>query len=128
VVSVTVQALKPWPHILHALGRKVNELEMYSPPGKRLHMKLDEPFAIYSRVAFDSYLRDLARDAGAEVVFEKITQKGIKRIETNDIGRGSWRLRSAGAAEWSGQVLVGADGANSAIAKKLAGPIAASDI
>src|SRR5437016_955956 len=126
--GVTAKALKAWPHLLNAVGRTVNELEMYSPSGKRLHMKLDEPFAIYSRVAFDSYLRDLARDAGAEVVFEKITQKGIKRIETGDIGRGSWRLRSAGAAEWSGQMLVGADGANSAIAKKLAGPLAAADM
>jgi flavin-dependent dehydrogenase len=101
---------------------------MYSPSGKRLHMKLDEPFAIYSRVAFDSYLRDLARDAGAEVVFEKITQKGIKRIETGEMGRGSWTLRGDAGAEWSGQMLVGADGANSAIAKKLAGPLAASDM
>ena len=125
--GVTAKALKAWPHLLNAVGRTVNELEMYSPSGKRLHMKLDEPFAIYSRVAFDSYLRDLARDAGAEVVFEKITPRGIKKIETDDIG-GSWRLRSAGAAEWSGQMLVGADGANSAIAKKLAGPLAASDM
>src|ERR1700687_2105693 len=123
--GVTAKALKAWPHLLKAVGRTVNELEMYSPSGKRLHMKLDEPFAIYSRVAFDSYLRDLARQAVAEVGFEKITQKGIKRIETGD---GGWRLRSAGGAEWSGQMLVGADGANSAIAKKLAGPLAASDM
>src|SRR3989442_11692319 len=126
--GVTAKALKAWPHLLNAVGRTVNELEMYSPSGKRLQMKLDEPFAIYSRVAFDSYLRDLARDAGAEVVFEKITQKGIKRIETGDIGRDSWRLRSAVGHEWPGKMLVGADGANSAIAKRLAGPLAASDM
>lgn len=126
--GVTAKALKAWPHLLNAVGRTVNELEMYSPSGKRLHMKLDEPFAIYSRIAFDSYLRDLARDAGAEVVFEKISARGIARVDADDIGRGGWKLRSAGGGEWSGKMLVGADGANSAIAKKLAGPLEASDM
>src|ERR1700694_926962 len=102
--GVTAKALKAWPHLLNAVGRTVNELEMYSPSGKRLHMKLDEPFAIYSRVAFDSYLRDRARSAGTEVVFEKITARGITRIDTGDIDRGGWKLRSAGGGEWSGKM------------------------
>ena len=119
--GVTAKALKAWPHLLNAVGRTVNELEMYSPSGKRLHLKLDEPFAIYSRIAFDSYLRDLAGKAGAKVFFEKITAKAITRTETG------WRLRTSGH-ERSGKILVGADGANSAIAKKLAGPLQASDM
>src|SRR4029434_3540847 len=53
--AVTAEALKAWPHLLGAVGRTVDELEMYSPAGKRLHLELDEPFAIYSRVASDSY-------------------------------------------------------------------------
>ena len=120
--GVTAKALKAWPHLLGAVGRTVDELEMYSPSGKHLHMKLDEPFAIYSRVAFDSYLRERARAAGAKVVFEKITPRGITRTESG------WTLRDASGAEWSGKVLVGADGANSAIAKKLAGPLQAADM
>ena len=128
--GVTAKALKAWPHLLGAVGRTVDELEMYSPSGKRLHLKLDEPFAIYSRVAFDAYLRDRARDAGAIVIFEKIAARGITRTESG------WTLRRArgdGGAEtlssaWSGKMLVGADGANSAIAKKLAGPLQASDM
>jgi geranylgeranyl reductase family protein len=119
--GVTAKALKAWPHLLNAVGRTVNELDMYSPSGKRLHMKLDEPFAIYSRIAFDSYLRDRARAAGAEVVFEKITLRGTTRTESD------WRLRGK-SSEWSGKILVGADGANSALAKKLAGPLQASDM
>lgn len=120
--GVTAKALKAWPHLLDAVGRTVNELEMYSPSGKRLHMKLDEPFAIYSRVAFDSYLRERARTAGAKVIFQKITLRGIARTESG------WTLRDANGDEWSGKILVGADGANSAIAKKLAGPLQASDM
>lgn len=120
--GVTAKALKAWPHLLGAVGRTVDELEMYSPSGKRLHLELEEPFAIYSRVAFDSYLRDRAAEAGARVVFEKISNQGIRKTETG------WRLRSVGGNEWSGKMLVAADGANSAIAKKLAGPLAASDM
>lgn len=120
--GVTAKALKAWPHLLGAVGRTVDELEMYSPSGKRLHMKLDEPFAIYSRIAFDSYLRERARTAGAEVVSEKITLRAITRADSG------WRLRGADGAEWHGRILVGADGANSAIAKKLAGPLQASDM
>ena len=120
--GVTAKALKAWPHLLHAVGRTVDELEMYSPSGKHLHMKLDEPFAIYSRVAFDSYLRERARAAGAQVVFTKITSRGIKRTADG------WTLRDGHGGEWSGKMLVGAEGANSAIAKKLAGPLQASDM
>src|SRR5712691_10334335 len=79
--GVTAKALKAWPHLLNAVGRTVAELEMYSPSGKRLHLELDEPFAIYSRIAFDSYLRDRAKDAGAEVFSVKISTRRIKRSE-----------------------------------------------
>src|SRR6266542_5424870 len=71
--GVTAKALKAWPHLLDAVGRTVDELEMYAPSGKRLHLKLDEPFAIYSRVAFDSYLRGQAIQAGANVFPEKVS-------------------------------------------------------
>ena len=63
--GVTAKALKAWPHLLGAVGRTVDELELFSPSGKRLHLQLEEPFAIYSRIAFDNYLRDLAASAGA---------------------------------------------------------------
>src|SRR5215204_3427495 len=69
--GVTGKALKAWPQLLNAVGRTVTELDLYSPSGKRLHLALDEPFAIYSRIAFDGYLRERARDAGAHVIPEK---------------------------------------------------------
>src|SRR6185503_15698705 len=120
--GVTAKALKAWPHLLGAVGRTVDELEMYSPSGRHLHLQLDEPFAIYSRVAFDSYLRDRAREAGAKVVAEKITARAITKTETG------WTLHGASGIDWSAKYLVAADGANSSIAKKLAGPLAASDM
>ena len=119
--GVTAKALKAWPALLNAVGRTINELDLYSPAGKRLHLELDEPFAVYSRVAFDGYLRDRARDAGAHVFSEKISARKIKRTDKG------WRITSDND-EWFGRVLVGADGANSGVAKLLAGPLAPSDM
>ena len=120
--GVTAKALKAWPQLLNAAGRTINELDLYSPSGKKLHLELEEPFAIYSRVVFDSYLRERARDAGAEVVSEKISARKAKRINNG------WRLSSENGREWTGSMLVGADGANSGIAKMLAGPLPPSDM
>jgi geranylgeranyl reductase family protein len=133
--GVTSKALKAWPHLLEAVGRTIDELDMYSPSGKHLHLKLDEPFAVYSRIAFDTFLRERARDAGALVVAEKISARGFKRIQESEgsidpvaipIHRDSdtgWIVRTQVGDEFACKYLVGADGANSAIAKKLAGPL-----
>ena len=120
--GVTAKALKAWPQLLNAAGRTIGELDLYSPSGKKLHLQLDEPFAIYSRVVFDSYLRERAREAGAHIVAEKISARKAKRTETG------WILKDENGGAWSGRMLVGADGANSGIAKKLAGPLPASDM
>ena len=71
--GVTSKALKAWPHLLEAVGRTVEELELYSPGGKQLHLELDEPFAIYSRTVFDSYLRDRAGEVGATIFAERVS-------------------------------------------------------
>lgn len=120
--GVTAKALKAWPQLLNAAGRTIGELDLYSPSGKKLHLQLDEPFAIYSRVVFDSYLRERARAAGAHIVSEKISSRKAKRTTT------AWILKNENGDEWTGRILVGADGANSGIAKKLAGPLPPSDM
>src|SRR4026209_1699626 len=102
--GVTAKALKAWPQLLNAVGRTITELDLYSPSSKRLHLVLDEPFAIYSRVAFDSYLRDRARAAGSHVIPEKISARKTTRTESG------WRLRNDGGSEWTGSFLVAADG------------------
>lgn len=120
--GVTAKALKAWPQLLNAAGRTIDNLDLYSPSGKKLHLQLDEPFAIYSRVVFDSYLRDRARDAGAQIISEKISARKAKRIDDG------WSLRDDNGREWTGRMLAGADGANSGIAKKLAGSLPPSDM
>ncbi len=120
--GVTAKALKAWPQLLNAVGRAVNELEMYSPSGRRIHLELDEPFAIYSRLAFDNYLRDRALGAGAKVFSEKVSARSIRRTEDG------WRLQGSSGGECQDRLLVGADGANSGIAKMLVGPLPASEM
>jgi len=115
--GVTSKALKAWPHLLEAVGRTIDELDLYSPSGKRLHLKLDEPFAVYSRIAFDTFLRERARAACAQVFAEKVSARGFK--QTDD----GWIVHTQSQKEFSSTWLLGADGANSAIAKKLAGPL-----
>ena len=63
---------------------------MYSPSGKRLHLKLDEPFAIYSRVAFDSYLRDRAREPAPKSSLKRSPREESRELKT------AGQLRSAG--------------------------------
>lgn len=122
--GVTSKALKMYPQLLEAVGRQIDDLEIYAPSGKRLRLKLDEPFAIYSRSAFDSFLRERAEKAGANVVKEKVALVG----EEN----GFWKLRShatsGNANEYRGAFLVAADGANSAIAKRLSGALEKSEM
>jgi geranylgeranyl reductase family protein len=120
--GVTAKALKAWPQLLNAVGRTVDQLDLYSPSGKRLHLHLDEPFAIYSRTAFDSYLRERARAAGAKVFAAKISGRGFRK--TSD----GWIVNSVTGEEWTGQMLVGADGAGSPIARLLAGPLPPSEM
>jgi geranylgeranyl reductase family protein len=122
--GVTSKALKAWPHLLEAMGRTVSEVEMYSPAGTRVQLKLDAPFAIYSRAAFDSYLRDRAIAAGAHVVSQRVSlasdsNKQDGQTEHRDV----WTVRARNGERWRGRVLVAADGANSPIARRLAGAL-----
>ena len=120
--GVTSKALKSWPFLLEAGGRAVTEVEMVSPAGEGVRLKLAEPFAIYSRCAFDSYMRARAERAGARVFDRRVSASEKKDVD------GSWAVRSREGESWRGRVLVAADGANSAIAKRLAGPLSNSDM
>lgn len=122
--GVTSKALKAWPHLLEAMGRTVEEVEMYSPAGTRVRLKLAAPFAIYSRAAFDSYLRDRAIQAGAQVVSQRVSVVGESDKQGGwSVDQDGWTVRARSGESWRGRVLVAADGANSPIARRLAGAL-----
>jgi flavin-dependent dehydrogenase len=120
--GVTSKALKAWPFLLEAGARTVAEVLMYSPTGTGVRLALPEPFAIYSRRAFDSYLRGRARHAGAQV-FERRLSPAARRDETC-----AWVVGARGGETWRGRVLVAADGANSPFARALAGALPNSEM
>jgi geranylgeranyl reductase family protein len=115
--GVTSKALKAWPFLLEAGGRAVTEVMMQSPTGDSVRLKLAEPFVIYSRRALDSYMRERARRAGAHVFDNKVTASKEKDSD------GLWVVKAKTGEVWRGRVLVAADGANSAIAKRFAGAL-----
>lgn len=115
--GVTSKALKAWPFLLEAGGRAVTEVLMQSPTGDSVRLKLAEPFAIYSRRALDSYMRERARRAGAHVFDYKVTASKEKDAD------GLWVVKAKTGEVWRGRILVAADGANSAIAKRFAGAL-----
>ena len=115
--GVTSKALKAWPFLLEAGGRAVTEVLMQSPTGDSVRLKLAEPFAIYSRRALDSYMRERARRAGAHVFDCRVTASVEKDAD------GLWTVRAKTGESWRGRILVAADGANSAIAKRFAGAL-----
>ncbi|MDQ3259161.1 MAG: NAD(P)/FAD-dependent oxidoreductase [Acidobacteriota bacterium] len=122
--GVTSKALKAWPHLLEAAARTVNEVEMYSPAGRSIRLKLKEPFAIYSRRTFDSHLRDRARDAGACVI-----SAGRVSVGAPEQNNECWTIKSTATGEqWKSRMIVAADGANSAIARRLAGALTNSEM
>src|SRR5213078_2168064 len=80
----------------------------------------------------ETFLRERARDAGAVVFADKMSGRSFKRVRRADISalptKGSiddtcWIVRTQSGEEFQCKYLVGADGANSAIARKLAGPL-----
>jgi geranylgeranyl reductase family protein len=115
--GVTSKALKAWPYLREAVARTVDELLMYSPAGRKLHLKLEEPFAIYSRRTLDTFLRTRAAEAGAHIFHERVSFRQRASHQAH------WTVRAPSGAEWSAPLLVASDGANSRIAKALAGPL-----
>jgi geranylgeranyl reductase family protein len=120
--GVTSKALKLWPHLLEAGARTVEEVEMYAPAGARVRLRLREPFAVYSRTAFDAHLRERARAAGAQVFATRVSL-----VECADAEQ-AWTVRARTGERWRGRVLAAADGANSAIARRLAGALPNSEM
>ena len=94
--GVTAKALKAWPQLLNAVGRTISELDLYSPSSKRLHLSLEEPFAIYSRIAFDGYLRDRAKRARTSS-----RKKSLREKQKEQTQFGAWEV----TLDWSGLAL-----------------------
>ena len=118
--GVTAKALRRWPWLLEAPARVIADVRLLSPSGRALDLRLWEPFAIYSRRAFDHFLRQRAERFGATVLRDRV----------KDFARafGAWSVKTGAGKEYRADFLVVADGANSPFARRLAGRLSNFDM
>jgi flavin-dependent dehydrogenase len=98
----------------------IHRITMISPLGRRVSLKLDEPFAIYSRKALNGLTLDRALESGAKFV----------RSAVSDFVRDGdgWKITADDASVWRAKFLVGADGAASFARRRLIGIFPKQDL
>ena len=114
--GLTDKALARWPFLRDTPVEynRISNCELIAPSGRKVALKLDRPIAIYSRFALNSLLLDRARDAGAEVLGERITKI--------DGTPGNWRLESS-SGDHRADFLVLAAGARNSFRAQFAAPL-----
>ena len=119
--GVTHKALVAWPFLRDANVERnwVQKCELAGSSGRRVCFPLQQPIAIFSRTVLNGLVIEQARNAGAEIIRERIL--GIEPID------GGWRLRSAKSV-WAADYLVFATGARNPFRKQFCGPVDAEDL
>jgi geranylgeranyl reductase family protein len=84
--GITHKALVEYPFLRDSKVERnwVSGCELISPSGRRVHLALDRPVAIFSRKVLNGMLLERARNAGADLVNERVN--AITGAE------GAWRL------------------------------------
>ncbi|HEX5731248.1 MAG TPA: NAD(P)/FAD-dependent oxidoreductase [Blastocatellia bacterium] len=98
----------------------IDRITMISPVGRKVSLKLDRPFAIYSRKVLNGLVLDRALEAGAEFVRAGVT--GFERVS------GGWSITTSDGREWRARFLIGADGAASHTRRRLLGIFPVRDL
>jgi flavin-dependent dehydrogenase len=104
--GLTDKALARWPFLRDAqVERKwISDCELIAPSGRKAAFQLDRPIAIFSRLALNGLLLDRARDAGAQILRERITKI--------DGSSGDWRLQSSEGNHRADFIVLAAGGRN----------------
>ncbi|HEX8091776.1 MAG TPA: NAD(P)-binding protein, partial [Blastocatellia bacterium] len=100
--------------------KAVNRITMISPVGRRVTLKVEEPFVIYSREVLNGLVLDRAISAGARFV-----RAGVKDFSRAGDG---WNILTDDGGRWSARFLVGADGAASFTRRRLVGIFPKQDL
>jgi len=114
--GVPTRAIREFSFILESSSyprKLVRQITMISPLDRRVTLRLDRPFAVYSRKVLNGLVLDRAIEAGAEFVRESVVdfaREGDGWIITTDQGN-RWRVA----------FLIGADGAASPTRRRLVG-------
>ncbi len=95
------------------------EGELISPEGINVTIKGKEPSWTISRKIFDNFLLNKALDNGVKLIKEQVID--VKQIDN------LWEIKTK-KGTYKAKILIGADGVNSIVRKKILGPIPKSDI
>jgi flavin-dependent dehydrogenase len=119
--GVTCKALSRYPFLKDCLEthREIRSLKVTSPGDASMEVSLDEPILIYSRTALNRLLLDRAIAQGAQFCQERVLD--FRRQQS------AWQLRT-NQADHRMDFLVGADGVNSFVRKKLSSHFVSEDL
>jgi len=121
--GVTSRALKEFSFLLESSSypkKLINRITMVSPYGRRVTLKVKEPFVIFSRKILNGMILDRAIEAGANFVKKAVSD--FVRVENG------WRIKTADGDSIDAKFLVGADGAASGARRKLLGIFPKEDL
>lgn len=119
--GVTHKALVAWPFLSDARAERnwVQKCELASSSGRRVRFTLQQPIAIFSRTVLNGLVLEQARNAGTEIIRERIL--GVERMD------GAWRLHSANS-NWEASYLILASGARNPFRKQFCSPVDTEDL
>jgi flavin-dependent dehydrogenase len=93
--GVTNKALAEYPFLAETIVERnwIETCELVSPSGRRISLALDRAIAIFSRHTLNTLMRDRAREAGAEIVAQRVTaisgEAGAWQLATREGIRGA---------------------------------------
>jgi len=119
--GITHKAIASWPFLADANVERnwVRECELVSPSGRPVSFRLQQPIAIFSRRILNALVLDCARNAGAEIISERI----IQIVRSGD----HWHLQS-NHASWDADYVIIAAGARNRFRKQFTKPFAPEDL
>jgi flavin-dependent dehydrogenase len=119
--GITHKALQQYPFLAEAKTEcnLIEHCELFSPSGKSVSFRLQQPVAIFSRLALNSLMLERARHAGVAVHNERVTN-------LEKIGDG-WKLRTPDR-EYSAAFVILAAGARNPFRSQFVESMSPSDL
>jgi flavin-dependent dehydrogenase len=119
--GVTHKALAHWPFLADANVERnwVSMCELIAPSGRRVSFRLEQPIAILCRRVLNGLLLKRAREAGAEIVCDRIVH--IERCDS------VWHLQ-LNHSSWKTEYVIIAAGARNSFRKQFSQPFGPEDL
>ncbi len=114
--GITYRLVKEYPFLrsIEDQAKRIQKIIIHSPSDIKAELSLHEPLLIFSRDAFDSFLLQQAKEAGAKIIECKVTD--LTSVEDG------WAVQTEEGFYGSFEYLVGADGVSAMSRKKLSKP------